>query len=257
VHPEKTELFPLDVITAAQSQGDYALFRHSYRPEGSGSLNGYTIHSTVLNPTEKTPVIFGLFGPEGETFRHECESRFADLAAIFRPACQRASQICSDLRGRFDEDCANILINRCSGRIIYVNEATTTLLESDARALVDLEYTQFREKLAPVLTGFKQTLTNISIDDQRFALIALTDGPDRAREADPNPTGRLLKMVQDKVSRVTEATSRLNSRLEKDGAREAIELTGLILSQLRDLSRTVNQHAPLPRQGDMPNPETR
>ncbi len=250
VHPEETELFPPDVITSIQAQEGQALFRHNYRPEGS--LSTYTIYSATVDPESQEPVVFGCFGPESEEHSSECYERFAETVTTFRQLYRSSNEASSNLLQRLNRDDANIVIDRCSGRIIYVSSRTTDILNRNERALVDLEYSIFCRELAPALVGLKQTFTNIQIGNKRLALVTICGKTTPTRDEDPTMSGFFVDRLQDRVSCLTMASSYLGDLLEADGTHEESRLAKTIQHESNILGSTLGQLISLFRYSDLP-----
>ncbi len=172
LHPEGTQLFPSDLIEAGIRQGGEAFFSHRYRPENC-QTDGYTIHTALINPLEPVPLVLGYFGPDSQLGRPEIKDRFYRLVSQFRHTYRSAVDIVRDLTGTQKTQAPTIIVNRCSGRVMWTAKAAERLFRTSQQSLVDQEFGQLTSRLALVSCGHKMKMVNISKGSLHLTVITI------------------------------------------------------------------------------------
>lgn len=173
LHPEGVELFPLELIETAIHKGGEAVFTHRYQLNSNDASDCYTIYTAVINPPQPKPLVLGYFGPDSQPGLYETENRFYQLVSLFREAYCRHQDFTQALARRLGSAMPTIIVNRCSGRVVSLNEAAAKLFHKDSRSLIDLEFGQVKGQLLSILPGHKLKMSNINDDDLYLTVITV------------------------------------------------------------------------------------
>ena len=198
LHPEDVPLFPYELIETAIRQKTTAVFTHLFCPSSSRDSHRYKIMTAVVNPESNSPLVFGLFGPESVISEPEIESRFMDTAACFRQAYASAKAVISKLGNLDDPDTPLMVINRASGRLLYLNTAAAEQCDSDAAALIDTEFSEARDALGGLILDKKLQIKNLTESDLNLSVVTV-EGTPRTESDNTKLAGFLLQKLREQV----------------------------------------------------------
>ncbi|MFQ6008029.1 MAG: hypothetical protein ACE5K8_03670, partial [Candidatus Zixiibacteriota bacterium] len=159
LHPEGIELFPFELIETAIKKGGDAVFTHRYQRASHDTSYHYTIYTAVIESSIPKPLVLGFFGPDDCMRLPETLNRFHELVALFREACRRQLRFAKKILQRLQSHNPTIIVNRCSGRVLALNETAAKLLQRSPRSLVDLEFGEIKTQLLSILPGHKLIMT--------------------------------------------------------------------------------------------------
>jgi len=139
LHPDDLPLFDFSTLDSLVEQFGSAVMTHQYTPDGPDTAV-YSVRTAVLNPDDRTPVVFGLLGPR--TFR-----RPSPISEYFETLVRRLQTIWADLRplaARLREGLAQpeptLVLNRKTGTILAANTSLSRELGLATEQLVGINY---------------------------------------------------------------------------------------------------------------------
>lgn len=198
LHPEDVPLFPYELIETAIRQKTTAVFTHLFCPSTSRETHRYKIMTAVINPDADSPIVFGLFGPEPVISEPQIENRFMNTAACFRQAYSTAKAIVSTLGNTDHEETSLLVINRASGRLLYLSPFAAGQCDTDEKQLVDAEFSQVRDALGDLILGKKLQIRNIAEGDLNLSVVTLEGAP-RPDSDNAHLAGFLLQKLREQL----------------------------------------------------------
>jgi len=241
LHPEDTELFPLELIETALNEGGEAFFSHRLHTNSDTTNNHYRVHTAHIQSTHGEPLILGMLCPDNPVIEFEYTNCFCDLVISFRKAAENIDELTSALQTKYNTEIPTLLINRSSGRLLSANPAATTLLNLPERQLADLEYHRFKHRLADIMAGFRIEMDNIPQGENSLTVMTFTSEKPVSKNNDPFLVNHFLNTMLDKISSTTTAASYLGSLTDIGRDTEETELIEMILNEIKDMERNLNR----------------
>lgn len=202
LHPEDVPLFPYELIETAIRQKTTAVFTHLFCPSTSRESHRYKIMTAVINPEADSPIVFGLFGPEPIISEPQVENRFMNTAACFRQSYTVARAIVSKLESVDGPETPALVINRASGRLLFLSPAAAQQCDIDEKQLVDLEFSQAREALSDLILDKKLQIRNITEGDLNLSVVTVEGAP-RPDSDNAHLATFLLQKLREQVGQKT------------------------------------------------------
>jgi hypothetical protein len=236
LHPEGVELFPFELIESAIQKGGDAVFTHRYQRTSHDTNYHYTIYTAVIDGSLPTSLILGFFGPDDCLRLPDTENRFHKLVTLFREVCHSHHKFAKKLVRELESPTPAILVNRCSGRVVALNEPAAVLLQQNLRSLVDLEFGEVKTQLLSLLPGHRLTMTNINEGEVYLTMIAVTSsqGSDKGEHTDT--TEKTLGKIQSKLNQMTLLTKNLESLGDKIKNGEVVAMAHQISEAVDELA---------------------
>jgi hypothetical protein len=241
LHPEGLQLFPFELIEAAIHKGGDAIFTHRYRRDTNKASYHYTIYTAVINWPASPPLVLGFFGPDDQMKTPEVENRFHELVTLFRETYHSHHECAERLQQQLASDTPVIIVNRCSGRVVTLNEDAADLLHTDTIDLVDRELGEIRVQLGDLLPGHRLTMTNINEDELFLTIITLTAAAPSHQEREPSTSEDLFIIIEEKLDELALLAGELKTigRQTKDG--DVLDLSSRMLDTIDELKlHTIN-----------------
>jgi hypothetical protein len=240
LQPEGVELFPFELIETAIQKGGDAVFTHRYQRTSHDASYHYTIYTAVIEGSTPNRLVLGFFGPDDRLRLPDTENRFHKLVTLFREACRSHHRFAKKLLQGLESHTPTILVNRCSGRVVVLNEAAAKLLQQNLRSLVDLEFGEVKTQLLSILPGHRLTMTNINEDELYLTIISVTSAERPSGYSNPGATDKMLQEIHNKLSEMTLITKNLQSLCRRIKNDEAAALSQQLIEVIEelDLSRT-------------------
>ncbi len=235
--PEDVTLFPHELIETAINENTSAVFSHIFRPRSNFTHN-YMITTATINPGDKHPVVFGILGPDDVLSNPLQQERFQGYVAKFRTAYQSAKKMAEKLDEHINSTKPTILVNRSSGRVLYVNSSLEQIVSMNLRELVHLEFNQIKELFPdPTLFG-KLILQNYSSDN--FQISVMSFNKETLKSPSPNsPTRFLLDKISMGVSNISKTGFILEKNLSEFDNESTNHLAAAINNQTKNLQPVI------------------
>ena len=193
-------LFPYELIETAIRQKTTAVFTHLFCPSTSRETHRFKIMTAVINPDADSPIVFGLFGPEPVISEPQIENRFMNTAACLRQAYATAEAIVSTLDNTDHVEEPLLVINRASGRLLYLNPSAAEQCDGDEKQLVDAEFSRVRDALGGLILDKKLQIRNISEGDLNLSVVTVEGAP-QSDSDNAHLAGFLLQRLREQVGR--------------------------------------------------------
>jgi len=202
LHPEDVPLFPYELIETAIRQKTTAIFTHLFCPTTSRDTHRYKIMTAVINPEADSPIVFGLFGPEPIISEPQIENRFMNTAACFRQAYAAAKASVLKLGNTDDPETPLLVINRASGRLLYLNPSAAEQCDADEKRLIDAEFSQARKALSDLILDKKLQIRNMAEGDLNLSVVTVESAP-RPDSDNAHLATFLLQKLREQVGQKT------------------------------------------------------
>ena len=241
LHPEDTDLFPLELIETAVNEGGEAFFSHRLQTSGNRENRRYRVHTAHIRTAPGGTLILGMLAPDNPATECEYTDGFCDLAISFRKISENISGLAADIRNRYEHGTPTLLINRSSGRLLGANPAATDLFRLPEQQLVDMEYSCFKHRLADIMAGYKIKMDNIPQGENSFTVMTFSSEKPVARKDDPFLLDHFLDSMMNKISSTTTAASFLSSLNDSERAAEETELIEMILHEISEMESNLSR----------------
>ncbi|MFZ5979723.1 MAG: hypothetical protein ACOYVF_03745 [Candidatus Zixiibacteriota bacterium] len=255
LHPENTELFPLELIETAVKEGGEAFFSHRLQTSGSHTNQYYRVHTAHIPMNLQPSLILGMLCPDHPATEFEYTNSFCDLAIAFRESSESIVGLTTDLKARYQSSTPTLLINRSSGRLLAANPAATELFELSQRQLADMEYSRFKHRLADMMAGYKIKMDNIPQGENSLTIMTFTSEKPIAQKDDPFLLDHFLDSMMNKISSTTTAASYLGTLTDDGRKTEETELIEMILHEINEMEGNLSRFYTLTNCRHMP-PQT-
>lgn len=239
VHPEQFDTFPLDVIGGGA--GEQAFFSHRFCPGGELSGQATAIQTAVLNPGDPNPLLFGWFGPEMTSLDGYLDHRFSRLVVDLRRAWSESAAMAHRLKAQLQTEAPTLVIDRLSGRLLWLNKPAANLCGQERSALVDLRFEQVRNMLSRTLTRRRLTMKRVCVEDIEVTIVTLPEVKMSTPSTNRFVTDSLVQLSQKKLAGIIMAADLLKSSLSDQGESEGAELSEIISGEARALDDLISR----------------
>ncbi len=251
LHPEDLELFPPQTLHETVPCGMDGLFSQMIRSPRFEAA--FRVHTTVINPGETSPVMFGMFGPT--QFQRETQDTFERLAPLFRSAWRIAYVASARLTSNWLSDQPLLILHRTSGRIIAANKSAMNMLGMNEGELVDQEFTAVRRRLASALGRSRLTMDNINEGSLYLSLVTIIrDVATRERSASYVTDG-FLHQLRNRITTLGTSACHLEAMTSWKSQADESELARLISTETAALDNLVGRFSLLTDYDRLPRVE--
>jgi hypothetical protein len=241
LHPEDVELFPLELIEGAMTQGDGAVFSHRYLPPDDRHGRTYEIQTGVINPGRPEPLILGHFGPNSDTDRRVAGERFCKLVCRFRDTYDAIDSLDDRIRDCLSSRIPALIVNRSSGRIMCLNRAATRLLGEDEAELVDHEFQEMKACLYRLMHNRKLAIHNLSGAGLNLSLVSFEVTATTEATKEPFLANFFLYRFRHRISNIMIAASLLKATAEESLTEDETILAQTIIDETRELDQSLTR----------------
>ncbi len=171
LHPNEVELFPMEIIKASIRQGGDAIFSHRLTEPKTKTTH---VHTAIVSDSSTHTDILGFIGPDELLPTKKTEDWFCHLVELFRDASKQTNSAIATLKDHLTDSTAMIVINRSSGRVLYINNHAEDLLGIEAKEVTGSEYGRIRHLLRRSLTSHKITIDNLEFGELYLSTVTLS-----------------------------------------------------------------------------------
>jgi len=246
LHPEGVELFPYSLIETAVQEGGQAIFTHRYQPRSHDTSDRYTIYTAVIDPYQPKPLVLGFFGPDYQLGVNEIEHQFSRVVSLFRETYYRHKDFTHKLGRRLESETPTIIVNRCSGRVVSLNEGAATLFDNNPRNLIDLEFGQLKSQFLSILPGHKLQMTNINEGDLYLTVITVLSRHTCGEDESFDVPVYSLQRIHDKLNDIIKAAKSLEKLSLEAMPRDATDLSHQVVVAAGELQSYITELHHLP-----------
>lgn len=237
LHPDDLELFPPSTLHETVPAGMDGLFSQMVRsPRFS---EAFRVHSTVINPGETSPIMFGMFGPR--QFEPETQHTFERLAPVFRSAWKTAHLASSRVTASWLSDQPLLILHRTSGRVIAANRSAMNMLGMNEGELVDQEFTAVRPRLASALGRSRLTMENVNEGSLYISLVTIIREVATRERSASYVTDGFLHQLRNRITMLSASACHLEAMTGWKSQADESELARLISSEAASLESLVGR----------------
>lgn len=232
VHPQDTELFPLDKLQCTCSQGGGAIFSQQTR---SGADRFWRILSAAIADDQQAPLILGWCGPESETAADRMLPAYSSLIREARKSWGELDELVRELSTGLARSEPMLVVNRGSGRVITANETAARSLGTTRHQLTDSEFSTISIPVQRGSLRSRMSIRNLEAAGLNLALVTLSK-PIASSDHNACVADFFTCRMRDKISHVLTAATLLESMSpERDGWPGA-SLIGDIIGEAESLN---------------------
>lgn len=237
LHATNKVLFPVELLDPARNQGGEAMFRHRFYPSGSHPGEPWMIATANLDTIDGVSLMIGFRGPEHVVSRPDIESHFDGVVSIFRSSLTGVLKLLKTVHNLVTGPVPAAVVNRSTGRMVYLNEQAAALAEFSPKELVGLEFQEIKQLIPSFLSGGGLKIDDVNSDELSLSIVSAIqkDGPSEGTNA--QIADFVLHEARNKLTTIMTAAGYMETMASGVTDSDGTPVTGIILDEADELNR--------------------
>jgi len=236
VHSTDQTLFPLELLDPARNQGADAMFRHRFYPAGNQPAAPRMIATANLSIFDGAPLMIGMCGPEHIVCRPDVEAHFESVTSVFRASLSNVETTLQTVRSQTAEAVPTAVVNRSTGRLVYLNSLAAKLAGKDQQTLVGLEFQKVRDLLPTLLSGGGLKIKDINSNELSLSVITAVQNKETSRRTPAQIADFVLHEARNKLTTIMTAAGYIDAMASDVKDSDGTSVTGIVLDEAEELN---------------------
>ena len=214
-----------------------AIFTDQIDTGVSGEWDTCLMHSAPVGMVGDSELTLAMTEPGRLDNEELSYALFAQVVDRFRDALRSSETAVRRLRERVNPGYPVLVVNRASGRVVFINEHGLKSVEPTFADALDREYSCVAPRLAELAASRPVRMSNVSVQDFRLAIVEVMPPRQEAPAIPPDRffTDFFVHSMRNKLTAITAAAGHIESYHSELSATDLEELVGIIHNQAEEL----------------------